>query len=60
MVLNKYMVKNLELFNMWNEEPKDNIILNNGSIQSVKDLYLILLKIKYKTVWKIKQKNILI
>ena len=43
---------------MWNKEIKDNIILNNGSIQSVKDIPNFI-KDKYKTVWEIKQKNII-
>ena len=32
MVLNKYLVQNLELFDMWNNDIQNNIILNNGSI----------------------------
>ena len=43
---------------MWDEDIKNNIILNNGSIQSINEIPNFI-KNKYKTVWEIKQKNII-
>jgi ribonucleoside-diphosphate reductase subunit M1 len=55
MVLNEYLIQELQLCNLWNEELKNNIIKNNGSIQSIEGIphYI---KNLFKTVWEIKQK----
>lgn len=56
-MVNQYLVSDLEKLGMWNEGMKNEIILQNGSIQSIitipqeiRDLY--------KTVWEIKQRII--
>jgi len=54
-IVNKHLVKDLEKLNLWNEEIKNKIIINNGSIQKI-DSIPQELKELYKTVWEIKQK----
>ena len=55
MVLNEYLIQELQLCNLWNEGLKNNIIKNNGSIQNIEGIphYI---KDLFKTVWEIKQK----
>jgi ribonucleotide reductase alpha subunit len=57
-LVNKYLVKELKLINMWTKETRENIIINNGSISSINDIPENI-KTKYKTVWEIKQKSII-
>ena len=57
MVINDYLVEDLISLNLWTKELKDKIILNDGSIQILEEIPQII-KNKYKTVWEIKQKNI--
>ena len=58
LVMNDYMVKDLEIFNMWTHEMKDNLIKNDGSIQAIIGIQDII-KSRYKTAWELKQKNII-
>ena len=54
MMVNKYLVSDLQKLNMWNLNLKNQIIASNGSIQNllgVPDE----LKRQYKTIWEIKQ-----
>ena len=57
MVINDYLVEDLISLGLWSKELKDKIILNDGSVQMIDEIpnYI---KNKYKTVWEIKQKNI--
>jgi len=56
-VVNKHLIKDLINLGVWSSEIKDQIILNQGSVQTLnipqkfKDIY--------KTVWEIKQKNLI-
>ena len=56
--VNKYLLNDLIGLNLWNEETKNNIIRNNGSVQ---DLSYIpkFIKEKYKIVWEIPMKHII-
>lgn len=56
-VLNKYLVHDLIKYDLWNEGMKDKIIAANGSIQAIEEIP-VELKALYKTVWEIKQKDI--
>ncbi len=74
LIVNKYLINDLEELNLWNESVKNEIILNNGSIQQVNFLRYLdpevkgyekkikrieyLLK-KYKTVWETPQKELI-
>ena len=58
MVMNDYLVEDLISLGLWSPELKDKIIANDGSVLSISEIPDIL-KNRYKTVWEIKQKNIL-
>lgn len=57
-VINKYLINDLIERNLWNKDMKDHIILNNGSIQNIPEIPDDL-KVLYKTVWEIKQRNLI-
>ena len=56
-VINKYLMNDLENLNMWNESIKNQIIRDEGSVQHI-DIPQNL-KDVYKTVWELKQKDII-
>lgn len=58
MVMNDYLVEDLISLGIWSTELKDKIIANDGSVLNISEIPDIL-KNRYKTVWEIKQKNIL-
>ena len=58
MVINKYLMRELIELGVWNEDLKQNIIANNGSIQHL-DMLSEELKFKYKTVWEIPMKHLI-
>lgn len=58
LVMNDYMIKDLDMFNMWTQEMKDNLIKNDGSIQAINGIPDTI-KQRYKTAWELKQKNII-
>jgi ribonucleoside-diphosphate reductase alpha chain len=57
-VVNKHLLKDLVELNLWNDEMKNKIIFHNGSIQAIDEIPQQLKEI-YKTVWEIKQRNII-
>ena len=57
-VVNKYLIKELIELNFWNEEIKNNIIANKGSIQQFSDLPD-RIRNKYKIVWEIPMKHLI-
>lgn len=57
-VINKYLLNDLINLGIWNKEMKDQILLENGSIQNIKEIPDEL-KVLYKTTWEIKQKHII-
>lgn len=59
MVANKHLMKELKELNMWNEEIKNNIIENKGSVKYIDGLPEHI-KEKYKTVWEIPMKDIIL
>ena len=54
-VINKYLMKDLEKLGLWNEMMKQQIIARNGSIQGIDQIPEAIQKL-YKTSWEIKQK----
>ena len=58
MVLNEYLINDLLSLNLWNKELKDKIISSDGSVQPIEEIPKII-RDRYKTVWEIKQKNII-
>lgn len=55
-VVNKHLVEDLIDIGIWNEETKDRLIYDRGSVQNIKYIPKKLKDI-YKTVWEIKQKK---
>ena len=57
-IVNKYLINELIQLNLWTEEIKNEIIKQNGSIQSI-EVIPEKIKQKYKIVWEIPMKHIL-
>lgn len=57
-IVNKHLLKDLVKLNLWNDNMKNKIIANNGSIQSIAEIPADLKEI-YKTVWEIKQRAVI-
>jgi ribonucleoside-diphosphate reductase alpha chain len=57
-VVNKHLVKDLVNLGIWDEELRDRIIINNGSVQEIKEIPEDLKEI-YKTAWEMSQKVII-
>lgn len=56
MVVNKYLVKDLENLGLWNKQMKDTILSHNGSIQSIQTIPKDIREL-YKTVWEVGMKG---
>jgi ribonucleotide reductase alpha subunit len=57
-IVNTHLMKELMELGLWNEELKDNIILNKGSIQHI-DFIPQHIRDKYKIVWEIPMKHLI-
>ena len=57
-VVNKHLVKDLVKLNMWDDNLRDKIIINNGSVQDIAEIPDGI-KIIYKTAWEMSQKIII-
>lgn len=57
-IVNKHLLKDLVDLNLWNDEMKNAIMSNNGSIQKINGIPEDI-KAIYKTVWEIKQRAII-
>jgi ribonucleoside-diphosphate reductase alpha subunit len=57
-LVNKYLVEDLLKLGLWNEDLKNSIIANKGSVSHIQDL-VPHLKEKYKTVWELPMKEII-
>ena len=55
---NKYLIKELLELDIWNQDIKNNIILNKGSIQYINNIPEFI-KEKYKIVWEIPMKHLI-
>lgn len=58
MVVNKYLVKDLEQLGLWNKEMKDLIIAHDGSIQNIPSIPNDIKRV-YKTVWELSMKSVI-
>lgn len=56
-MVNKYLLREMISMDAWNDDIKNSIIRNNGSVQhlDISDE----MKAKYKTAWEIKMKNVI-
>ncbi|MES2776483.1 MAG: ribonucleoside-diphosphate reductase subunit alpha [Bacteroidota bacterium] len=57
-IVNKHLLKDLVSLGLWNNNMKNKIIAANGSIQNI-DAIPAEIKELYKTVWEIKQRNLI-
>ena len=57
-IVNKHLMRDLIDLGWWNEENKNKIILNKGSIQSCNDIPKCI-RDKYKTVWELSMKTLI-
>ena len=57
-IINKHLVKDLISLGLWNEDMKNMIIINKGSVQNIPNIPDDIKEI-YKTVWEIKQKDLI-
>jgi ribonucleoside-diphosphate reductase alpha chain len=55
---NKYLMRDLLELGMWNEKLKNQIIANNGSVQSIESIPKHIRE-KYKTVWELPMKALI-
>ncbi len=58
MIANKYLMRDLIRLNLWNDDVKNNIIANNGSVQHI-DIIPKEIRDKYKTVWEIPMRSVI-
>ena len=58
LLVNRHLVKELSKRNLWNKEMRDNIVLENGSVQNIHNFPKDLKEI-YKTVWETSQKTVI-
>jgi ribonucleoside-diphosphate reductase alpha subunit len=57
-IVNKYLMKDLQKLDLWNENMKQQIIARNGSIQGIEEIPESIQKL-YRTSWEIKQKTLI-
>lgn len=57
-IVNKYLVQELITLGLWNEDIKNNIIKNRGSVQQLNNISQDILD-KYKTAWEIPMRNLI-
>lgn len=57
-VINKHLLRDLVKLDLWNEDMKNTLIAENGSIQNIPEIPENLKQL-YKTAWEISQKSIL-
>ena len=55
-VINNHLLNDLITMDLWNDDIKDRLIFDRGSVQKIKGLP-VLFKNIYKTVWEVKQKK---
>lgn len=54
-IVNRHLVKDLIALDLWSEEMRDKIILENGSVQNIPEVPESI-KTLYKTAWEVKQR----
>ena len=57
-IVNKHLLKDLVNLGLWNNAMKNKIIAANGSVQNIDEIPADIKEL-YKTVWEIKQRNII-
>jgi ribonucleoside-diphosphate reductase alpha chain len=57
-IVNKYLLNDLMRYDIWNEQMKQRIIANNGSVQGIAEIPKTIQDL-YKTAWELKQKTLI-
>jgi len=57
-MINKHLIKDLIDVNLWDNDMREKILINDGSVQNIDEIPLNIREV-YKTVWEIKQKAII-
>ncbi len=57
-VINKYLMRDLQKMDCWNELVKQKIIAQNGSVQGIEEIPPVIQAL-YKTSWEIKQRTLI-
>lgn len=57
-VVNRYLVNDLIALGLWNDQMRNEIIANNGSVQNINSIPDEV-KALYKVIWEIKQKSVI-
>ena len=57
-IINKYLINDLLELNIWNDNLKQKIVANNGSVQDIEEIPEHIREI-YKTVWELKQMDLI-
>jgi ribonucleotide reductase alpha subunit len=57
-IINKYLMNDLDSYGLWNNDIKNYLMINNGSVQNIEGLPQNI-KDLYKTAWEIKQRVIM-
>ena len=57
-IINKYLISDLLELDLWNDNMKQKIIANNGSIQNIEEIPQNIKEI-YLTIWELKQKDLI-
>jgi len=57
-IINKYLLNELLILELWNDETKNSIIKNRGSIQHMKNIPKVL-RDRFKIVWEIPMKHVI-
>jgi ribonucleoside-diphosphate reductase alpha chain len=57
-IVNKHLLKDLVQLGLWNNNIKNRIIANNGSVQNIDGIPADIKEL-YKTVWEIKQRSVI-
>ena len=57
-IINKHLLKDLVQLGLWNNDMKNSIIAANGSVQHIDNIPAEIKEL-YKTVWEIKQRNLI-
>ena len=56
MVLNDYLVRDLNIFDLWSDDMREKLIKNDGSVQNIDGIPQ-MIKDRYKTAWVTKTKT---
>jgi len=57
-IVNRYLMRELQMLGLWNETMKQHIIAMNGSVQGIEEIPKSIQE-RYKTSWEIKQKTLI-